>query len=166
MDLDTFFTVLYVLVDDWYKAEIAASMSRRKAGKIKMSDSEVLTVALAGQWRIGVPWQSERGLVRYLQAHGRHWFPGMLERSAFNQRLRQLWGAFVQLQQVTARLLENETDVFECVDSLPLPAYSLGQASRERGHWLWQSSLGRGPYGEWFWGDHLLMSVLRGGPHQ
>jgi hypothetical protein len=163
MDLDTFFTVLYVLVDDWYQAEIAANMRRRKGGRMKMSDSEVLTVGLAGQWRIGVPWQSERGLVRYLQAHGRGWFPGMLQRSAFNLRLRQLWGALVQLQQVVAASLECETDVFECVDSLPLPAYSLGQAARESGHWLWQSTLGRGQYGEWFWGDHLLVSVLRGG---
>jgi hypothetical protein len=60
MDLDTFFTTLYVLVDDGYKGDIADRMQRRKAGKLKMSDSEVLTVALAGQWRIGVPWQSER----------------------------------------------------------------------------------------------------------
>ena len=163
MDLDTFFTLLYVLVDDWYKAEIAVSMRRRKAGKLKMSDSEVLTVALAGQWRVGVPWQSERGLVRYLQAHGRGWFPEMLQRSAFNLRLRQLWGALVQLQQVVAACLERDTAVFECVDSLPLPAYSLGQAAREPGHWLWQSTLGRGQYGAWFWGDHLLVSVVRGG---
>jgi hypothetical protein len=163
MDLDTFLTVLYVLVDDGYKAEIAANMQRRKGGTLKMSDSEVLTVALAGQWRIGVPWQSERGLVRYLHAHGRGWFPHMLQRSAFNRRVRQLWGAFVQLQQVTAQLLASGDDVFECVDSLPLPAYSLGQAGRERGHWLWQATLGRGQYGEWFRGDHLLVSVLRSG---
>jgi hypothetical protein len=128
-----------------------------------MSDSEVLTVALAGQWRIGVPWQSERGLVPYLHAHGRGWFPGMLQRSAFNLRVRQLWGALVQLQQVTAHLLEGAADIFECVDSLPLPAYSMGQAAREPRHWLWQSTLGHGQYGEWFGGDHLLMSGLRTG---
>ncbi len=163
MDLDTFFTTLYVLVDDWYKGEIAAHMSRPKAGKRKMSDSEVLTVALAGQWRIGVPWQSERGLVRYLLAHGRGWFPGMLQRSAFNWRVRHLWRALVQLQQKVAALLQNSQDVFECVDSLPLPAFSPGQATREKGHWLWQSRLGRDAHGGWFWGDRLLCASSRAG---
>ena len=49
MDLDTFFTTLYVLVDDWYKGQMAGKMKRRKGGKQRMSDSEVLTVALAAQ---------------------------------------------------------------------------------------------------------------------
>lgn len=159
MDLDTFLTTLYVLVDDWYKQYLAAAMKRHRGAPAKMSDSEVLTVALAGQWRVGVPWQSERGVVRYLQAHGRTLFPQMLERSAFNQRVRQLWGAFILLQQTVADLLDHPEGLYECVDSLPLPAFSPGQAQREQGHWLWQSSLGRGAGGAWFWGDRLLTCV-------
>lgn len=163
MDLDTFLTTLYVLVDDWYKQEGASKMARRKAGVLKMSDSEVLTVALANQWRGSVPWKSERGIVRYLQAHGRQWFPKMLQKSAFNERVRNLWGALVELQQASARWLAGGEDVYECVDTLPLPAFSLGQAEREKCHWLWTSTLGRGQYGEWFWGDRLLASLSRSG---
>jgi hypothetical protein len=163
MDLDTFLTTLYVLVDDWYSHEGAGWMERPKAGEMKMSDSEVLTVALAGQWRVGVPWQSERGVVRYLQAHGRCWFPQMLKKSAFNERVRKLWGALVQLQQAAAEWLGRSSSAYECVDSLPLPAFSRGQAQREAGHWLWSSRLGRGQYGEWFWGDRLLTSVSQQG---
>src|SRR5438105_7702716 len=48
----------------------------------------------------GVPWASERGTVRWVRAHGRRMFPQMLERSAFNERVRKLWGAFIILQQV------------------------------------------------------------------
>ena len=48
---------------------------------LEMSDSEVLTVAIAGQWRDGVPWRSERGIVRYMLKHGQSWFPRMLKRS-------------------------------------------------------------------------------------
>lgn len=65
MDMDTIFTTLYVLVDDWYKAEIAESMQRHRGGRMRMSDSEVLTVALAGQWQAGMPWRSEREVVAY-----------------------------------------------------------------------------------------------------
>ncbi len=91
MDLDTFLTTLYVLVDDWYKGETSARFKRHAGPALQMSDSEVLTVAIAGQWRVGVPWRSERGIVRYMLKHGRSWFPSMLKRSQFNQRVRDLW---------------------------------------------------------------------------
>lgn len=161
MDLEAFLTLLYVLVDDWYKGYVAGHKRHGAGAKPRMSDSEVLTVAIAGQWRAGVPWQSERGLVRYMQAHGKGMFPTMLQPSGFNQRVRYLWGAFILLQQAVADLLDEPTALYECVDSLPLPAFSPGQAQRDKGHWLWQSSLGHGAHGEWFWGDHLLACVSR-----
>jgi hypothetical protein len=106
MDLETCFTTVYVLVDDWYNEKIVG-LKPKVGAPARMSDSEVLTVALAGQWRVGLPWQSERGLVRYLQTHGREMFPTMLGKSGFNQRVRHLWGAFIILQQVVSELLEN-----------------------------------------------------------
>lgn len=160
MDLDTFFTELYVFVDDWYKAEGAKLMQRRGGPREKMSDSEVLTIAIAGQWRVGVAWQSERGLVRYLEAHGKQWFPHMLKRSAFNERVRLLWGALVRLQQVLASQLDGAECVYECVDCVPLPACSLGQARSGDRHWLWWSQLGRGGnHGGWFFGEQMLLAV-------
>ena len=95
MDLDTFFTTLYVVIDDWYKSKMISLMKRHPGPALQMSDSEVLTVAIAAQWRAGVPWQSERGIVRYMLENGRSWFPRMLKRSQFNKRLRDLWAAFV-----------------------------------------------------------------------
>ena len=157
MDLETLFTTVYVLVDDWYKDEMADQKPSVGAPP-KMSDSEVLTLALVGQWRVGVPWQSERGLVRYIQMHGRAMFPTMLQSSAFNQRVRQLFGVLVSLQQAVAAWMGYAQALYECVDSLPLPAGSLGQYSREQGHWLFTARIGRGPSG-WFWGDRWLVSV-------
>jgi Transposase DDE domain len=163
MDLETLFTTVYVLVDDWYKEEMQTTFQRRIGAPPKMSDSEVLCVAVLGQWRLGVPWQSERGLVRYLQAHGRALFPTMLQRSAFNRRVRCLWGAFVLLQQHVAALLDSPDYLYECVDTLPLPALSNGQAQHQSSHWLWQSRRGLGAYGSFFWGDQLLLSVQPSG---
>ncbi len=40
MDLDTFFTILYVVVDDWYRKEIKAHMKRHAGPALKMSDSK------------------------------------------------------------------------------------------------------------------------------
>ncbi len=87
-------------MDDCYKAYIAARIHKHAGADARMSDSEVRTVALAGQGRVGVPWQSERGVVRWVNRHGRGLFPQMLQRSAFNARVRWLWGAFILLHQV------------------------------------------------------------------
>lgn len=159
MDMDTFFTELYVLVDDWYKT-VESTFDRHWTGRQLMSDSEIITVALAGQWRMGVPWQSERGVVRYLLAHGRGWFPTMLHISAFNRRVRHLWGAFILLQQELATWLTPEVCVYEVVDTVPLPAYSISQAIKEKGHWLWWSKKGHGgTQGGWYVGDALLVTT-------
>jgi hypothetical protein len=157
MDLETFFTIVYVFVDDWYKEEIA-HLKPLVGAPAQMSDSEILTLALVGQWRVGVPWHSERGLVRYIQTHGRGMFPRMLGVSAYNQRVRHLFGVLVSLQAAVAEWLGQAEAIYECVDSLPLPAGTTGQYGREKGHWLWNSRIGRGPSG-WFWGDRWLVSV-------
>jgi hypothetical protein len=161
MDLETFFTTVYVLVDDWYKEQIV-NLKPTVGAPAQMSDSEVLTLALVGQWRVGVPWQSERGLVRYIHAHGLGMFPSMLQYSAFNQRVRHLFGVLVSLQQAVAHWLGHEQDLYECVDTLPLPAGTGGQYRREKGHWLWTARIGRGPSG-WFWGDRWLVSASSSG---
>lgn len=162
MDLETFFTTLYVVIDDWYKAHMKDQVQRHVGSKPTLSDSEVLTLAVAGAWRVGVPWRSERGLVRYIHRHGRAMFPTMLERSGFNYRVRQLWRVLIAWQQWLAEQLASPTDVFEAIDCLPILAGTLMQLSRERGHWLWDSTVGYGA-GGWFWGDHLLLSVTPSG---
>src|SRR5262249_23054646 len=137
MDLNTFLTELYVLVDDWYKSEYGASGWVHVGRQALMSDSEVLTVGLLCQWRVGGAWASERGCVRWMQAHGRGWFPHMLGRSAFNRRIRRLWCCFIRLQQAVATWLGSQATPYECVDGLPLIAMSNAQYLRERSHWLW-----------------------------
>lgn len=164
MDLDTLITTVYVFVDDWYKANMRYQVARRTGPPVKLSDSEVLTIALVGQWRVGVPWRSERGVVRYMQTHGRGWFPSMLGGSAYNARVRNLWRVFLELQQALARELAAPTDSYEVVDCVPVPACSLAQAEKGTGHWCWWGNKARGgTRSGWFWGDQALLSVRPGG---
>ena len=160
MDLDTFFTQLYVLIDDWYKGRPDYHWHGERGADSRLSDSEVVTLALAGQWRVGVPWQSERGLVRWIQQQGRRLFPSMLGRSAFNARVRQLWGVYIKVQQDFGALLSSRDDIYLEVDCMPLPAFSNAQALKEAGHWQWESMQGHGgTSSHFFYGDHLLACV-------
>lgn len=161
IDLDTFIIMIYVFVDDWYQQHIEPVKPNR-GRPCQFSDSEALTIAIVSEWRAGVSWQSERGCLRYLRQHYGSWFPHLPERSAFNERKRCLLGVLNQLNRSLAAFLTTDKDLYECVDSLPIPAGTLGQYSRDKGHWLWESTIGRGK-GGWFWGDHLLASVCPSG---
>jgi hypothetical protein len=102
LHFETFLTVLYVMTDDLYVSVVLPQLPASGGPEPKLSDSEVLCLGLAAQWRSGVAWKTERGFVRYALKHLRPYFPGMTSQSAFNRRLRRLWGAFILLQQAIA----------------------------------------------------------------
>ncbi len=119
LDLETFLTTLYVMTDDLYVTTLLPQMPVTGGPTPKLSDSEVLCLGLAAQWRVGVPWQSERGFVRFALKHLRACFPQMTSQSAFNRRLRRLWGAFILLQQAVVQALAAQ-HVCEIIDCVPL----------------------------------------------
>jgi hypothetical protein len=120
LDLETFLTALYVIVDDVYQPHIRPQMPVCGGPSALMSDSEGLCLGLAAQWRSGVPWKSERGIMRYVRKHLRPLFPTLLTRSAFNRRLRRLWGAFILIQDAGAEALTGAADD-DVMDGFPIP---------------------------------------------
>ena len=102
LNLETFLTALYVIVGDVYQRHIQPKMPACGGPAAQMSDSEVLCLGLAAQWRSGVTWKSERGIMRYGRKHLGHLFPIVLTQRAFNRRLRRLWGAFILMQDAVA----------------------------------------------------------------
>jgi hypothetical protein len=49
MDLDSFLVSLYVLIDDWWKADNPSSAPRKPGRPALLSESEVLTLAILAQ---------------------------------------------------------------------------------------------------------------------
>jgi hypothetical protein len=161
LDLETFLTVLYVMTDEMYVKYLLPRMPRAGGPTPKLSDSEVLCLGLAAQWRSGVPWQTERSFVRYALAHLRPFFPGMTSQSAFNRRLRRLWGAFIWLQQALAEQLHS-TALCEVMDCVPVPI-ARGARSFHPG-WLADiARRGKGGNDRYFYGLHLLLTVTDAG---
>jgi hypothetical protein len=160
LDLETFLVALYVIVDDLYQSHIAPRMPACGGPAAQMSDSEVLCLGLAGQWRSGVPWQSERGTMRYVRKHLRHLFPAVLTQSAFKRRLRRLWGAFILIQDaVAAQLTQGEYDV---MDGFPIPV-AHGARSFNPG-WLADiARIGKGGNDRYFYGVRMIMVTNQDG---
>jgi hypothetical protein len=120
-----------------------------------MSDSEVLTVLLCGQW-LG---NSERHLLRYAEAHWQSYFPRLLSQSAFNRRARDLAGVLVQLVPRLACLLTDPASPYQILDGVPVP---LARQCRGRRHRLFgdEASVGRGGSDRtWYYGCQLVLAV-------
>src|SRR5215813_12824559 len=114
-DLETFLIALYVIVDDCYQGHIQPQRPTCGGPPAQRSDREVLCLGLAAPWRSGVPWQSERGLLRYGRKHLRPLLPTLLTPSAFNRRLRRLGGACLLSQDAVAKALApaDDSDVMD-----------------------------------------------------
>jgi transposase len=161
LDLETFLTTLYVMTDDLYRQHVQPKMPAPQGPVSQLSDSEVLCLGLAAQWRNGVPWKTERQFVRYALAHLSPLFPGMTSQSAFNRRLRRLWGAFILIQQAVAQQMRTADDC-EIMDCVPVPV-ARGARSFHPG-WLADiARIGKGGNDRFFYGLHLLLVISRSG---
>ena len=109
-------TVMYVLVDDWWRGQPARPAKR--GPQAVCSDSEVLTLMLAQDL---VPFPGEAQFLGYVRANHRDLFPRLLTQSQFNRRSR---GLRLELEcfrrEVLARLgVLREVDFL--LDTKPVP---------------------------------------------
>lgn len=87
MPMETFWTALYTIADDWYKAN-APALLRGKAGKKpEFSDSEVITLSLGMHW---LGFHDEREFLRLMRNNFLEIFPRLVCQSQFNRRARNL----------------------------------------------------------------------------
>jgi len=160
LDLETFLVALYVIVDDFSQSDIKPCRPAWGGPPAQMRDSEVLCLGLAAQWRRGVPWQSERGIMRDVRKHLRHVCPTVLTQRAFTRRLRRLWGAFILLQDAVAdHLAQGDDDV---LDGCPMPV-AHGARSCSSG-WLADiARMGKGGNDRYCYGVRMRMVINHNG---
>ena len=159
LDLDAFLTALYTIVDDLYKRYYVCRKPVRPGRRPELSDSEVLTLTLCGQW-FGT---SERAFVRHVSEHWTGYFPNMLTQSAFNRRSRDLCGVVIALSEAVAEELGAYGSAYQAIDSVPVPLARMCRGDRHR---LFgdESSIGRGGSDRrFYYGCKLLLSVSRQG---
>lgn len=159
LDVDTFLVTVYCIVDDLYQARFAAQKPRRPGRKPKMTDSEVLTLAVLQQWQ---PDRSERAFLRYVRMHWRSYFPRPISQSAFNRRVRDLMGVLCQLGPAISQVAHGclgDRPAYEVLDTVPVP---LMRRCRGQRHRLFgqEAAIGRGGSDkDWYYGVSLLAAV-------
>src|SRR5215210_9538160 len=93
LDVDTFLTILYVIVDDLCQPH--ASEQRRPGPPASLSESEVIALAIFARWS---RFSSKRDFYRYARTSLCNAFPTLPDRSQFNRMVRyhtELIEAFV-----------------------------------------------------------------------
>lgn len=152
VDMDTFLTILYVMVDDFCKSYLPPET--RPGPKASLSRSEVITLAIFGQWQC---FSSERDFYRYAQRHLRGPFPDLPHRAQFNRLLRRHREAITAFFLYLVEELRAQHCAYEALDTSAVPTRD---AKRRGAGWLpgladigWSNRLG------WYEGFHLLMAV-------
>jgi hypothetical protein len=151
VDIDTFLTALYVMIDDFCQSQ----PSKRHPGpNASLSESEVVTLAIFARWG---RFSSERDFYRYARSCLRDAFPTLPERSQFNRLVRSQVGLIEDLISHLATLLGVRERPYEALDSSAMP---VRDAKRRGAGWLagyadvgWSNSLG------WYEGFRLLAAV-------
>jgi hypothetical protein len=155
VDVDTFLTTLYVMVDDFRQSH---PPERRPGPNASLSESEVVTLAIFARWS---RFASERDFYRYAESHLREAFPTLPDRCQFNRLVRCSTELIEEVALHLAGVLEARQSPYEALDSSAMP---VRDAKRRGSGWLagyadigWSNSLG------WYEGFRLLAAVTPSG---
>jgi hypothetical protein len=153
VDVDTFLTALYVMVDNFYKSR--PRKLRRPGPDASLSPSEVITLAIFARFS---RFASERDFYRYAKSsHLRQAFPTLPDRSQFNRLVRFYAELIEEMALHLAEVMDTQQRPYQALDSSAMP---VRDAKRRGSGWLagladigWSNSLG------WYEGFRLLVAT-------
>jgi hypothetical protein len=127
MDISTFITAVFCLVDDWLKGR---PKLRQRGPSPELSDSEVLTIEIVGEY-LGI--DTEKGLYAYFKRHYQGWFPALrrVHRTTFARQSANLWAAKEELRYHLLERIDFDPKI-SLIDSFPMPVCRFVRAYRCR----------------------------------
>jgi len=152
IDIDTFLTTLYVMVDDFCKSQ--EPVPARPGPAASLSVSEVVTLAMFSQWS---RFRNQRDFYRFAHQHLRGAFPTLPDRAQFNRLVRRDRPATVAFSQHLVDGLHARQVPYEILDTTGVPVRN----SKRRGcGWLaGQANIGWCTRLGWYNGFRLLLAT-------
>jgi hypothetical protein len=127
VDLNTFITAVFCLIDDW----IGGKKLRQRGSRPELADSEVLTMEVLGEF-LGI--DTEKGLYEHFRRYYAEWFPALkgVHRTTFCRQAANLWAAKEMLwKHLLGGQVHFDPEV-SFIDSFPLPTCRFARAYRCR----------------------------------
>jgi len=112
LDQDTFLTTLYVTIDDFCRLSLPKETAH-PGPSASLSRSEVITLALFGQW---ARFRSERDFWRYVTTCLTHLFRRLPDLSQFNRLQRIHYRDILAFNQSLVERMEAQNSAFEVLD--------------------------------------------------
>ncbi len=129
MTRDYFIIKVYCLVCEHYQAVIAQHPIRRRGFPPALTDEEVITIEICGEY-FGLGRDEE--IYDYFRSHYRHFFPELRERTGFVRQAANLWAVKAMIQQRLTQISGQATDPVQIIDTLPLPVCTYTRSGRDR----------------------------------
>jgi hypothetical protein len=126
VDLSTFVVTVFCLIDEW----IEGKKLRQRGPSPKLSDSEVLTIEIMGEF---LSIDTDEGLYTYFRRHYGEWFPALrrIHRSTFIRQTANLWAVKKELRRHLLELIDFDPAI-SLIDSFPVPVCRFARAYRCR----------------------------------
>jgi hypothetical protein len=128
MLLQEFIITVYCCIDDQLKREFSANHYRTHGFAPKLSDSEVLTMEIVGEF-LGI--DQDKHIWSYFSRHWKNWFPNLGHRTTFTRQAANLW----QIKQIIQRNMAREIGAFDdsshIIDGFPIPVCLFARARRK-----------------------------------
>ena len=118
IDFPTLLTIMYTLVDDWYKENAPRLLQGKAGAKPVFSDAELITLVLAQDF---LPFPGETQFLGYIRANYLELFPRLVEQSQFNRRARGLRLLVEELRRHWLELLGVLGTTAFLLDTKPVP---------------------------------------------
>lgn len=128
MPLDEFIIQVFCLMDDLYKKIVRTPLRQRGPGP-KMTDSEVITIEIVGEW---LGFDDDKAIWLYTQQHWLDFFPDLPDRSRFTTQAANLWAIKQLLHQTLLLQLDYQPNGIHLIDGFPIQVCHLTRASRSR----------------------------------
>ena len=119
--------LMYCKIDDIIKA--MGLSERRKGVSPKLSDSEVITMEIVGEF-LGL--HEDKAIHNYFLKHWSGLFPNIPHRTTFLRQAANLWRVKQRIQGILSEELGSYEDDIHIIDGFPLPLCHFRRASRSR----------------------------------
>src|SRR2546423_541112 len=138
IDFPTLLTIMYTLVDDWYKENAPRLLKGKVGAKPVFSDSELITLLLAQDF---LPFPGETQFLGYIRANYLELSPKLVDQSQFNRRARSLRLLVEELRRHWLATLGVLHETAFLLDTKPVPVIGY---KRQKSHSEFRQSAGFG----------------------
>ena len=127
MPLEDFIIAVFCWVEQMWRESPIPSRLRQRGFAPKLSDHEVLTMEIVGEF-LGL--DSDQQIWKYCRSHWLSWLPALGSRSTFARQAANLWFVKPLLHQKLAGALGAYAAPIHMIDGLPVPICRFARAKR------------------------------------